>query len=134
MDYETETQLLIFGAWLLCGLLGAAVGREAGKGRLGFCLGILLGPLGLLIAAVATIPGRKTPPSPSPSLHRPAPPATETTPAIPDHLTIARNGAILGTWTYADTLDFLSAGRLVPSDQWHDPDKNRWLPLARLIS
>jgi hypothetical protein len=36
--------------WLVCGFIAAMVGSRKGAGGTGFCLGILLGPLGILIA------------------------------------------------------------------------------------
>jgi hypothetical protein len=38
--------------WLLFGLLGWVIGSGKGKGGEGFALGFLLGPLGMLIAAL----------------------------------------------------------------------------------
>ena len=36
--------------WLLCGIVGAMIGSGKGSGGTGFILGILFGPLGILIA------------------------------------------------------------------------------------
>lgn len=38
--------------WIICGVIGALIGRSKGRGGAGFALGILLGPLGVIIAAV----------------------------------------------------------------------------------
>ncbi len=35
--------------WLILGFIGALIGKEKGRTGDGFCLGILLGPIGLLI-------------------------------------------------------------------------------------
>ncbi len=44
--------LIIF--WLFCGIIGAMIGSRKGAGCGGFLLGILLGPLGVIISIVMT--------------------------------------------------------------------------------
>jgi len=43
--------------WLVCGGLSAVIGAAKGRGFLGFFLGVLLGPLGIL--AMLIIPGNR---------------------------------------------------------------------------
>lgn len=38
--------------WFLMGLIGAWIGSEKGRSTDGFCLGVLLGPIGLVIIAL----------------------------------------------------------------------------------
>ena len=48
-------ELLAIGfiLWLLCGIIGAAITSNKGRGSCsGFALGFLLGPIGLIIALV----------------------------------------------------------------------------------
>lgn len=44
--------LLLLVGMAVCGFLGYAVGETRNQGGLGCCLGLLLGPLGILIAAL----------------------------------------------------------------------------------
>jgi hypothetical protein len=41
---------------LVCGMLGMAIGDRRGQGNVGFALGALLGPLGLLLALFLPAP------------------------------------------------------------------------------
>jgi hypothetical protein len=53
------TLLIVLGFWLLCGLAAGFIAREKGAdGSDGFLIGVLLGPLGLLMAFT----GKKTEP------------------------------------------------------------------------
>lgn len=59
-------ELLIFlGLWFVCGIVSAVIsgnrGGSAGVGCLWFMLGIVLGPLGVLLAAVAAGSGYQCP-------------------------------------------------------------------------
>jgi hypothetical protein len=45
--------------WLICGIIGAMIGSKKGAGGTGFCLGVLLGPIGILIAIFMKGSGRK---------------------------------------------------------------------------
>jgi DNA-directed RNA polymerase subunit RPC12/RpoP len=40
-------------AWLACGLVAAAIGSRKGEGCLGFVCGLLLGPLGVVVAVLS---------------------------------------------------------------------------------
>jgi hypothetical protein len=44
--------------WLFMGLLGAALGNSKGRGGDGFCLGVLLGPIGVVIVVLLSPKGR----------------------------------------------------------------------------
>ena len=57
---------------MVCAVLGAHIGRRKGVAGLGFLLGLLLGPIGLLIIAVMP-PG-----PPPPAGNSPPPPAGRT--------------------------------------------------------
>jgi RNA polymerase subunit RPABC4/transcription elongation factor Spt4 len=48
---EKAMEGLIIG-WVLCGIIGAMIGSRKGAGCSGFLLGILLGPLGIIISIV----------------------------------------------------------------------------------
>jgi hypothetical protein len=39
--------------WLVCAFIGMGIGKSKGKGALGFILGLLLGPVGIIIIAVS---------------------------------------------------------------------------------
>lgn len=43
---------VVITVWVICAIIGAAIGHSKGNGTAGFFLGLLLGPLGILIAAV----------------------------------------------------------------------------------
>ncbi len=47
-----EATGVLVGAVLLCGIIGAAIGSPKGIGGAGLLLGLLFGPLGVLIVAV----------------------------------------------------------------------------------
>jgi hypothetical protein len=138
----------------ICGAIGYSV--SVGDNRpTGFLLGFLLGPLGIIIAAII---GNREPKQRSAyhdggvhishSSYRPpvgnrhveqrmrasAVPSPELPPQVPDDVTVNRDGAIIGTWRYADVLEYLADGRLLPTDSWHDPMSGRWHPLGRLLN
>lgn len=39
--------------WLICGVIAAAIGSNKGEGCLAFIVGLLLGPLGILVAVIS---------------------------------------------------------------------------------
>jgi hypothetical protein len=43
-------EFIILGGWLLCGLLGRIVGSQKGAGTAGTVLGLLFGPIGVIVA------------------------------------------------------------------------------------
>jgi len=124
---------LFFGI-LLCGLIATAISPAGQKGQ-AFALGVLLGPIGILIAAVlgnryhATAAAHHRPIrdiTPDPTFNRALSEA-------PLEVTIRREGQILGTWPLSDVLDYLADGRLLPGDHYlHDPAANSWRLLSRL--
>lgn len=137
---EFDLALYAYAGWVLCALVGTAIGSTAGKKALGFALGSLLGPLGLILTAILCIGGKKTEPTiiyrdpPAESL---ASLARRNTPApaadfIPDHLTISRDGTIIGTWPLADVQDYLATGHLTGRDLFLHSNGQTWLPLTRL--
>jgi hypothetical protein len=44
--------IVLLLTWVGCGVIGGAIGSSKGNGTAGFWLGLLLGPIGILIAAV----------------------------------------------------------------------------------
>lgn len=135
-----DSFLIYFAAWTLCGLLGAALGSTGKKAGLGFALGILLGPLGLLLTVLLLI-SQRPPQQPTiiymqpPGYSSPAAPHIPLTQknlldTLPDHLTIARHGEILGTWPLADVQDYLHTGHLLPTDHYQTPT-GHWSQLSR---
>jgi len=135
---ESDLFLYSFAGWVLCALVGTAIGSTAGKKALGFALGSLLGPLGLILTAILCIGGKKTEPiiiyrePPAESLARrntPAPAAD----FIPDHLTISRDGQVIGTWPLADVQDYLATGHLTGRDLFLHSNGQTWLPLTRIV-
>lgn len=61
------TALAVVGGLVVCAALGGFIGSYRGRGGMGFALGLLLGPLGVLIACLL-------PPDYSPPVQRPAKP------------------------------------------------------------
>ena len=47
---EKGIQMILLLFWLLCGVVAGMIGSNKGAGCSGFALGILLGPIGILIA------------------------------------------------------------------------------------
>lgn len=39
--------------WFICGLIAAAIGSSKGEGCVGFIIGLILGPLGILAALLS---------------------------------------------------------------------------------
>lgn len=75
MDFEAIPAVIgyIIGLlfWLACAAIGAACGRSRGRETAGFWLGLLLGPLGCVIALF--LPGNTVTESSTPSRARPDP-------------------------------------------------------------
>lgn len=132
-----EIALLLLFLGLIFGLISTAVSAEKRKG-LGFLLGFLLGPLGILIAAIAC----RQPRDPQVIYYPAAGPARNTATHsnhstladTPSQLTIKRDRKIIGTWPLADALDLLNAGTLLPDDQYlHNEKPETWRLLSRLL-
>lgn len=51
---EISVMTLVIIAWLILPIIGIFIGKTKGHGFLGFLLGFLLGPIGLIIIAVMT--------------------------------------------------------------------------------
>lgn len=136
MSGMDKAHILLFAgiASVLSSLIASAI-SPAGHKTTAFFLGLLLGPIGILIAAVL---GNRPAANDSASLMAQLPdltPARTHAPLhdVPDEITIRRDGQILGTWPLADVLDYLADGRLLPGDHYlHDPAANRWHLLSRL--
>lgn len=124
--------LLIF--ILVCGFLGAIVGGKSSG--LGFVLGALLGPFGVIAAAVV---GNRAaleamllwhqhaagqyPPTQEARLSVADPAARSPLAGLPSELTIRRKGELIGTWPLADVLEYLTDGRLLPTDEYRKSPK-----------
>ncbi len=129
--------LALFIGGLLCGLIGVAVSPAGMKGQ-GFALGVLLGPIGILIAAV--LGNRQPAPQSAPQqlMARtrdlaPDPSFNRSLAEAPLEMTIRRDGHILGTWPLSDVLEYLTDGRLLPGDHYlQNPATNSWRLLSRL--
>lgn len=130
--------------WILCALIGCTLAGPGQRGN-GFVLGLLFGPLGVLIAVVlgnrasaersaAEAMERQTAAILA-ATRAPTPAAIPTSSLadVPDELTIRRNGEIIGTWPLADVLGYLGSGELVPSDHYlHNPATQQWRLLSRI--
>lgn len=138
MPLEPRTFLAVMLIWLVCGIIGAAVGTGAGKSGLGFALGILLGPIGILITAVVSSGGGAR----QVVIYNRGPVVTGSNcgdPAsiyggpnsIPSHLTIRRDNQEIGTWPLADVLEYLQSGHLIPSDMFRNTH-GQWQYLSSL--
>jgi hypothetical protein len=136
--------IVILFVWILCALIGCTLAGPGQRGN-GFVLGLLFGPLGVLIAVVL---GNRASAERAASAalerqtallfaaqQRPAasPHPVSSLADVPDELTIRRNGEIIGTWPLADVLSYLSTGELVPSDHYlHNPATQQWRLLSRI--
>lgn len=137
-DDNYKLFFILFASWVLCALFAAAVGSVGKRTGLGFALGVFLGPLGILIAALVAIGSRNNAPAQPTVVYLPHPSSTARTTGpqqnamqnLPEHLTIARDGELLGTWPLSDVMDYLAEGSLLPTDQYLQG--NLWLPLRRI--
>jgi hypothetical protein len=141
---RTMDPIAILFVWILCALIGCTLAGPGQRGN-GFVLGLLFGPLGVLIAVVlgnraaaehaaaealerqtaAILAAQKRPAS--------SPHPASSLADVPDELTIRRNGEIIGTWPLADVLGYLTTGELLPSDHYlHNPATQRWRLLSSI--
>jgi len=58
--------------WLLCGIVAAMIASKKGEGFLGFIVGVLFGPFGILFALLSTGRNRKTCPHCKELIHKDA--------------------------------------------------------------
>lgn len=140
----TMDPIAILFVWILCALIGCLLAGPGQRGN-GFVLGLLFGPLGVLIAVVlgnraaaehaaaeamecqtaAILAAQKRPAA--------SPHPVSSLADVPDQLTIRRNGEIIGTWPLADVLGYLATGELLPSDHYlHNPAIQRWRLLSSI--
>ena len=63
--------MVFVGFWFLCGIVAAMIGSKKGEGILAFLFGVLLGPIGILIALFST-GNRRTCPYCKESVHKEA--------------------------------------------------------------
>ena len=126
-----ETTLLFaFIACVLCAVLGAAVACESRKG-LGFLVGFLLGPIGVIVAAVMK-PAAAPPVAYSGRTAGP----TRSSPfeSLPNRVSVSRRGEVIGTYELADFMDKLADGSLLETDYYlKDPQAGTWVPLGGLM-
>lgn len=143
--------------WILCAIIGGAIGHTREKVSTGVLLGALLGPLGVIIALFlsdpkvqraidenqAIIRGQRqrrldaikqqarTPKvlSAAPQAHVvPPPPGAK----VLQNYRIASNGEELGVVPLATIRQMLHAGRLLETDHYFDAPANEWRTLDQL--
>ena len=132
---------ILFAAvgWLLCAPIACTLAGPDKRGD-GFVVGLLFGPLGVVMAvmlgnrasaeraAFAALHATHRTTRPSTPLN-----STSNLADVPDHLTIRRDGEVIGTWPLEDVLTFLNSGELVPTDHYlHDPASQTWRLLRRI--
>lgn len=136
--------IVIFFVWILCALVACILAGPGQRGN-GFVLGLLFGPLGVLIAVLLGNRASAERAAAASLEHQTAlllaarqRPAASPNPVsslsdVPDQLTIRRNGEIIGTWPLADVLGYLGTGELLPSDHYlHNPATQQWRLLSRI--
>lgn len=113
---------------LLCGVIAMICAHTSRQG-LAFLLGLLFGPLGILIAAVLRPAEATAPPQIQGTPARPA-----ALPELPDLFEIRRGygaGAEhYGPYTLDDVLTHLAEGTLLPTDQYRT-SAGHWALLSR---
>jgi hypothetical protein len=136
--------IAILFVWILCALIGYTLAGPGQRGN-GFVLGLLFGPIGVLIAVLlgnrasaertaADALERQTSLLMAAQRRQVASPhPVSSLSDVPDQLTIRRNGEIIGTWPLADVLGYLGTGELLPSDHYlHNPATQQWRLLSRI--
>lgn len=135
-----DIALGIFVGWVVCAILAGVVAGKEKQGT-GVLLGFLLGPFGILIAAIvgnrAATERVRLEEMVRHNARRPgyaaAPSTTSKLADVPTTLTIRRDGEIIGTWSLEEVLGYLETGELVGSDQYlHDPPNGTWRILSRI--
>jgi hypothetical protein len=135
-----DIALGIFLGWVVCAILAGVVAGKEKQGT-GVLLGFLLGPFGILIAALvgsrAATERARLEEMVRQNARRPgnaaAPSTTSKLADVPTTLTIKRDGQIIGTWSLEEVLGYLETGELVGSDQYlHDPENGTWRILSRI--
>lgn len=71
LGFHHQTHMIVI-VWIAMGVIGALIGREKDRAGDGFCLGLLLGPIGLIIALFLKPRNRKECPHCRSAIHRDA--------------------------------------------------------------
>lgn len=111
--------LLVFAPYflipaLIFGLIGLNL-AVPGRKTMGFWISFFLGPIGLIIAAIA-----KPHAAPAPPVRRRVLTARPTIipPPLPETFTIRRGGHTYGPYTLEEVIAHLSSGLLLPTDHY----------------
>ncbi len=128
MEPSTLLVILVISA-IICGTIAIICAHPSRQG-LAFVLGVLFGPLGILIAAILR-PLVAAPPSTAPgsSTSRPTGPAPAC-PELPDEFHIRRGPHHYGPYPLDTVLTYLADGTLLPTDQYRTP-AGHWSLLSR---
>jgi hypothetical protein len=128
--------------------IGAACAGKGNEGQ-GALLGLLLGPIGIIIAIIIGCTSNKTnddavaayiaatkatqaATAPAVAPVAPAPAKTPAWDTMPENVYIKRDGEIIGQWPIASIIGFIALGNIVETDQYLDR-AGQWRSIARVM-